>query len=234
LDAILVGAELIRAGAATCCVCGAADLVTWSKRIAHSALGTLSPTMLRAFDLGADGTILGEGAAFLVLEALRPSHKPIAFLLGTGSGNDATGMTAPDAEGRGARFAIERALADAHLKPEAIGLVNAHGSGTPTNEITEHNALRAVFAGHSAPLVFATKGNFGHSLGATGAIEAVALLLALRSGRVPPVVGLEQPNPEFPLPLARGSAVACEARIGLKMTLGFGGFDTCVIFEVSP
>jgi 3-oxoacyl-[acyl-carrier-protein] synthase II len=231
-DAIMVGAELIRAGAAGCCVCGAADVLTWSKRLAHSSLGTLSPTTLRAFDVRADGTLLGEGAGFLVLEAETTSRQPIAYLRGVGSANDAAGMTAADTTGLGARYAIERSLADAGLQSRDIGLVNAHGSGTPMNDVAEREAFRRVFAHEKKPLVFATKGNFGHTLGATGALEAIALIQALRSGQVPPIAGLEQPHPAFPLPLAQQKPTPSDARIGLSLTLGFGGFDTSLIFEV--
>jgi 3-oxoacyl-[acyl-carrier-protein] synthase II len=81
------------------------------------------------------------------------------------------------------------------------------------------------------PLIFATKGNFGHTLGATGAIEAIASILAMRTGRVPPIYGLEQPLPEFSLPLAIAQAVSCSPRAALSLTLGFGGFDTSLVFE---
>jgi 3-oxoacyl-[acyl-carrier-protein] synthase II len=232
-DAILVGAEMIRAGLARCCVCGGVDVLTVSKRLAHSALGTMSPTTLRAFDVRHDGMLLGEGAAFVVLQAPEEADKPLAFLRGVGSANDAAGMTAPDATGLGGRLAIERSLADAGLEPTEIGLINAHGSGTPLNDASERATFADVFGGRARPLVFATKGNFGHSLGATGAIEAVALLMALQSGRVPPIAGLEQPDPGFPLPLAYPTETSCEARIGISLTLGFGGFDTSLIFEVS-
>jgi 3-oxoacyl-[acyl-carrier-protein] synthase II len=232
-DAILVGAEMIRAGLARCCVCGGVDVLTVSKRLAHSALGTMSPTMLRAFDVRHDGTLLGEGAAFVVLRAPEEeAGTPLAYLRGVGSANDATGMTAPDAAGLGGRLAVERSLADAGLEPAEIGLINAHASGTPLNDASERATFADVFGGRARPLVFATKGNFGHSLGATGAIEAVALLLALQSGRVPPIVGLEQPDPGFPLPLAYPKETSCDARFGISLTLGFGGFDTSLIFEV--
>jgi 3-oxoacyl-[acyl-carrier-protein] synthase II len=230
-DAILAGAELIRSGAATCCVCGGADVLTPNKRLAHSALGTMSATRLRAFDVRHDGTLLGEGAAFLVLEREakgRPCH---AILTGVGSANDATGMTMADITGLSARYAIERSLADAELPLTAIGLINAHGSGTPMNDTTETNAFTSVFSGRANPLVFATKGNFGHTLGATGAIEAIAMILAMRDGRVPPIHDLEQPLPEFSLPLAISQAVSCNARAALSLTLGFGGFDTSLVFE---
>jgi 3-oxoacyl-[acyl-carrier-protein] synthase II len=230
-DAILVGAELIRSGAARCCVCGGADVLTPNKRLAHSALGTMSPSQLRAFDVRHDGTLLGEGAGFVVLEPEAPSQSSYAILSGAGSANDATGMTVADITGLSARYAIERSLADADLPASAIGLINAHGSGTVMNDTTESNTFTAIFPGSSGPLVFATKGNFGHTLGATGAIEAIALILAMREGRVPPIYGLEQPIPEFSLPLAIAQPVSSAARAALSLTLGFGGFDTSLIFE---
>ena len=233
-DAILVGAELIRSGAARYCVCGGVDVLTWSKRLAHSTLGTMSPTTLRAFDTRHDGTILGEGAGFVVLEAPGSSRPALAILRGAGSGNDATGMTAPEASGLGARYAMERSLSDGGLTAGDIGLINAHGSGTLLNDATEQTVFAAMFPGSNRPLVFATKGNFGHSLGATGTLEAIALILALRTGQVPPVVGLEQPIPEFPLPLAYPERIDHRTRFGLSLTLGFGGFDTSLIFEGIP
>jgi len=230
-DAILVGAQLIRSGAASCCVCGGADVLTPNKRLAHSALGTMSPTHLRAFDVRHDGTLLGEGAGFLVLEPEGQGQRPLAILSGAGSANDASGMTVADITGRSAGYAIERSLADAELPLSAIGLINAHGSGTVMNDTTESNTFTALFTGPERPLVFATKGNFGHTLGATGAIEAIALILAMREGRVPPIFELEQPLPEFQLPLAISQPVSCTGRAGLSLTLGFGGFDTSLVFE---
>ena len=238
-DAILVGAELIRLGAARCCICGGVDVLTTSKRLAHSALGTMSPTTLRAFDVRHDGMLLGEGAAFVVLESEpRASAPALAYLRGVGAANDASGMTTPDPSGRGARYAIERSLADAGLSTDAIDVLNAHGSGTPLNDATEALALREVFvpagaASGARPVVFGTKGNFGHSLGATGTIEAIALILALRTGQVPPIAALEQPDPAFPLPLPKGEPLLAAMRVGLSLTLGFGGFDTSLIFEVA-
>lgn len=230
-DAILVGAELIRSGAAKCCVCGGADVLTPNKRLAHSALGTMSPTLLRAFDVRHDGTLLGEGAGFIVLEAEAPGQSPLAILSGAGAANDASGMTVADITGRSAVYAMERSLADAELTPSDIGLINAHGSGTVMNDTTECNAFNTLFSGTARPLVFATKGNFGHTLGATGAIEAIALILAMREGRVPPIHDLAQPLPEFSLPLAISQPVSCTSRAGLSLTLGFGGFDTSLVFE---
>ncbi|APR84481.1 3-oxoacyl-[acyl-carrier-protein] synthase, KASII [Minicystis rosea] len=235
-DAVLVGAELIRAGAAECVVCGGVDVLTLAKRLAHSSLGSMSPTTLRTFDERHDGTLLGEGAGFLVLEtsaaAAARGKRPLALLSGVGSANDAAGMTTPDAAGLGARHAIERSLADAGLDASDIAVINAHGSGTPLNDATEAMAFREVFGGKGNPIVFGTKGNFGHSLGATGAIEAIAVLLALRTQKVPPVYGLEQRCPALTFPVPQGAPRACAGRHGLSLTLGFGGFDTSLVFEV--
>jgi len=230
-DAILVGTELIRSGATRCCLCGAADVVTLSKRMAHSALGSMSPTMLRAFDVRHDGTLLGEGAAFMVLEPADSGTAALAFVAGAGSSSDATAMTAPDTTGGAIRLAVDRALHDAGITAADVGLVKAHGSGTPLNDATEREALGGIFRGVGSPTVFGTKGNFGHSLGATGAIEAVAVAVALRTGKAPPIVELEQPDPQFPLPLPRGRHADVDTRYALSITLGFGGFDTCLLFE---
>jgi 3-oxoacyl-[acyl-carrier-protein] synthase II len=229
----MIGAELIRSGATKCCVCGGADVLTDSKRLGHSALGTMSPTQLRAFDIRHDGTLLGEGAGCMVLEHETSGQNVQAIYRGGGSANDATGMTIADMTGLSAGYAMRRSFADADVPSSAIGLINAHGSGTPMSDTTECAAFGSVFPESIRPLVFATKGNFGHTLGATGAIEAIALVLAMNGGRVPPIYGLEQPVQGFSLPLATSKSFSCDARIGLSLTLGFGGFDTSLIFEAA-
>lgn len=232
-DAIAVGAELIRAGEAEICVCGGADVLTPAKRLAHSTLGTMSRTRLRAFDTRHDGTLLGEGSGFMVLQH-EHLGAPYASLLGTGAGTDVSGFTAPDPTGLGARLAISRSLAMARLEPEDVGVINAHGSGTQTNDATEGCAYQMIFGQGPGPVVFATKGNFGHTLGATGAIEAIATVLALMEEEVPPVAGLELPAQDFPLTLARGAVMPLDARYGLSLTLGFGGFNTSLLFGRLP
>lgn len=233
-DALLVGAALLHSGAAERVVCGGVDVLTPCKRLAHSALGSMSATTLRAFDRRRDGTLLGEGAGFLVLELGLSGQRPRALLRGAGSANDAVGMTAPDDAGRGAQLALLRALADADAAPAEVGLVCAHGSGTPQGDRAEALALGAVFGGVLPPLVFATKGNFGHSLGATGALAAIALALALRTGRVPPIAGLDDPDPVMRLPLAVGRPHRVDVRLGVSLTLGFGGLDTAIVLEAPP
>jgi len=239
-DAILVGSHLITSGVADVCVCGGADILTPAKRLGHSALGTMSPTRLRAFDARADGTLLGEGAGFLVLEnaasARRRGVGVYATLRGAGSANDAAGLTAPDPSGESVLLAVCRSLAAAGLRPADVAVVNAHGSGTPTNDAVEARSLDRAF-GRSAelhngqrPVVFATKGALGHSLGATGAIEAIALVLALRDRQVPAVPDLVQPREGVTVPVAAGGTCAIGPGVGLSITLGFGGFNTSLVF----
>lgn len=231
-DAVAVGAALIAEGEEEICVVGGVDVLTPAKRLGHSALGTMSPTALRAFDADHDGTILGEGAAFLVLEARARGTRLRGRLTGVGSANDATGPTAPDPSGGTVVRAVHAALAAAGRSAAEVGVLNAHGSGTPVNDDVECRALSTLFPGAETPVVFATKGAFGHTLGATGALEAVAVLLALRDGRVPPVSGLRTVMPGFPLPLPSGGApLPFTGDVGLSVTIGFGGFTTCLALE---
>ncbi|MEW6340656.1 MAG: beta-ketoacyl synthase N-terminal-like domain-containing protein [Pseudomonadota bacterium] len=230
-DALLLGAELIRAGVADRCICGGADVLADSKRLAHTALGTMSPTTLRSFDRRHDGTILGEGVGFLVLErGGERAVPPLAVLRGAGSSNDAAGLTAPDKDGNGIRLAIERSLKDAGLRHADIGVVNAHGSGTLTNDRIESAAYLTLF-GASQPTIFATKGSFGHTLGATGALEAIALILALQEQVTPPIYELEEPIEGFTLPMPVARPRSIHAVYGLSLTIGFGGFNTSLVFE---
>ncbi|MFI7099518.1 beta-ketoacyl-[acyl-carrier-protein] synthase family protein [Streptomyces sp. NPDC050161] len=231
-DAIAIAHALVRSGERRVCVAGGVDVVTEAKRLGHSALGTMSPTGLRAFDRTRDGMLLGEGAAFVVVEhpdsARERGARVHARLRGTGAANDAAGLTAPDPSGRAVVRAVERCLTSAGLAAADVAVINAHGTGTPLNDEVEAHSLRELF-GAEGPLTFATKGAFGHSLGATGAVEAVATVLALRHRRVPPVVGLR--DPAAPLRLATGSAQPVGDGAGLSLTLGFGGFNTCLLFE---
>ncbi|MFD1544101.1 beta-ketoacyl synthase N-terminal-like domain-containing protein [Nonomuraea guangzhouensis] len=234
-DALAVGAEVIRSGVAEVSVCGAADVVTPAKRLAHTVLGTMSPTRLRAFDRRADGTLLGEAAGFVVLEreesARARGAEPYAVLAGTGAANDGAGMTAPDPAGTGVDLSVRRCLAASGLGLDDIAVINAHGSGTPVNDAAESGALSRLFAGCAAPpVVFATKGALGHTLGATGVLEAIAVVLALHYGTVPPVVGLEDVPAGFPLPVPAGRPSGLRPGAGLSLTLGFGGFITSLAF----
>jgi 3-oxoacyl-[acyl-carrier-protein] synthase II len=237
-DSLLVATHLIRAGAARVCIAGGVDVVTDAKRLGHSALGTMSADRLRAFDIRHDGMIPGEGAAMLVLESAAAARDRgatvLATLRGAGSANDAAGLTTPDRSGDSVVLAVRRCLADAGLNPADVAVISAHATGTPINDDVERASLGRLFGADAAPLVFATKGALGHSMGATGAIEAVSVVLALRDGLVPPLADVETVMPDFPLPLAVGGARAFTGTVGLSLTIGFGGFNTCLLFERTP
>jgi 3-oxoacyl-[acyl-carrier-protein] synthase II len=235
-DAIATAALLIVAGVTERCVAGGADIVTAAKRLGHSALGTMSRGRLHPFDRRRDGMVPGEGAAFLMLESARSARRrgapALGVLLGSGSSNDAAGLTAPDPSGDSVLLALRRCLAAAGRRPDQVALLNAHATGTPVNDDMESRSLRRMFGpSAAAPVVFATKGALGHSLGATGAIEAITVLLALRDGLVPPVAGLADPIAGFPLPVAIGRPVPVAGDCGASLTIGFGGFNTCLLFE---
>ncbi|WP_432994430.1 beta-ketoacyl synthase N-terminal-like domain-containing protein [Dactylosporangium sp. CA-233914] len=233
-DAVLIARSLIRCGAAELCLCGGVDVLTAGKRLGHSTLGTMSPDGLRAFDQDHNGTLLGEGAGFLLLESLesadRRGVRPYGYVVGAGSANEAAGAVAPDPSGASLRLAVERALRGG-AEPNEVAVINAHGSGTPLNDMVEALTYSNLFGGAAArPVVFATKGAFGHTLGATGALEAIATLQALRRRQVPAVPGLARVMPQLSLPVAAAEPAAVGAGIGLSVTLGFGGFTTCLAF----
>ncbi|GHF18065.1 MULTISPECIES: beta-ketoacyl synthase N-terminal-like domain-containing protein [Streptomyces] len=232
-DALLVGAELVRSGRYRAVVCGGADILTPAKRLAHSMLGTMTGERLRAFDTGHSGMLLGEGAGFLVLEPdASRAGRSYAVLRGVGASNDAVGLTAPAADGRTVRTAVERALADSGLGATDIAAVSAHGTGTVLNDEAEARGLAMVFGEQpDAPAVFGTKGALGHSLGACGAVEAITLVLALRDRTAPPVAGLRTPIGEA-AGLVRPGRRTVHGTAGVSLTLGFGGFNTALVFTV--
>ncbi|MFG2863466.1 beta-ketoacyl-[acyl-carrier-protein] synthase family protein [Streptomyces sioyaensis] len=235
-DSVLMGAELIRSGRRKVCVCVGSDVVTPAKRLGHSLLGTMTTEGLRSFDSRHNGMVLGEGAGVIVLESAahaRMRSAPVhALLRGEGSANDAAGMTAPDPSGASVVLAVERSLADSGISADDIAVVCAHGTGTPVNDAVEATSLRKLFgSGDRGPVVYGTKGALGHSLGACGTIEAITLIKALEEGLAPPVQGLETPMDDFPLPLPIGSPSPVTGTSGLSLTLGFGGFNTALLFS---
>ncbi|WP_344545797.1 beta-ketoacyl synthase N-terminal-like domain-containing protein [Actinomadura fulvescens] len=233
-DAIAVGAALLRSGAANVCCCAGVDVLSPAKRLGHSALGTMSPTLLRAFDRRADGTVLGEGGGCLVLETEQSARLrgavPYAVVLGAGAANDGAGMTAPDPSGDSVVRAVRRSLTGTGFGLGDVTVVNAHATGTPANDAVETASLARLFTAKDRPVVFATKGAFGHSLGATGAVEAIAVILALRDGCAPPVNGLRHGPDGFAPPIPTGRPASVERGVGLSLSLGFGGFITCLAF----
>lgn len=235
-DAIQVGLSLIRDGAADLCICGGADILSEGKRLGHSRLGTLSPDGLYAFDRSHSGTVLGEGAAFIVLESKAHAQargaQPYGFIVGAGAANDAVNAVAPDPSGQNVINTVERALLSAGLHHDDIALINAHGTGTQINDNVESIAYSSLFACNAhPPVLFATKGALGHTLGATGAIEAIVVLLALNHHCAPPVYALQQPLDVLKLPIPIHTPMVVGKGYGISVTLGFGGFDTCLVLQ---
>ncbi len=189
----------------------------------------------RPFDRDRDGFVMAEGAAMLVLEELGHARRRDAQIygeiLGFGSTNDAHHMTAPLPSGHQAGRAMRLALLEAGLRPEEIGYVNAHGSGTPLNDGTETRAIKAVLGEHAYRVpVSGTKAMHGHALGASGAIEAAICMLALRHDYLPPTLNLEHPDPECDLDYI--PRLGRQARVDyiLSNSFGFGGINAALVF----
>ncbi|GAB2530796.1 beta-ketoacyl-ACP synthase II [Rufibacter soli] len=195
-------------------------------------------TASRPFDKDRDGFVLGEGAAAIVLEeyehAKARGAKIYAEIIGGGMSADAYHITAPHPEGLGALNVMKNALKDAGIKPEQVDYINVHGTSTPLGDVGEAKAIEAVFGEHAYNLnISSTKSMTGHLLGAAGAIEAVASILAIQNGIVPPTINHftddEQFNPK--LNFTFNKAQEREVNIALSNTFGFGGHNTSVIFK---
>lgn len=189
----------------------------------------------RPFDVDRDGFVLAEGAGMLVLEALDTAlarGAPIlAELLSHAATNDAHHDTHPAPGGAGAARCMRNALAAAGVRPGDVGHVNAHGTGTPLNDVAESQAIRAVFGDHADRLpVASTKGVTGHLLGAAGAIEAIAVVETLRRGVVPPTANLDRQDPACDIFLP-GGAHAADVRVALSNAFGFGGSNATLVFR---
>ena len=195
-------------------------------------------TASRPFSVDRDGFVLAEGAAFLLLEteahARARGAKVYAELLGYGATGDGYHQTAPDPEGRGATRAMRAALADAHIAPDEVDVVNAHGTSTPLNDVTETRAIREVFGAHADRLmVHSTKSMTGHSLGAASAIEAVASVLTIRHGVVHPTINLHEPDPECDLDYVPLTAREARVRVVVSNAFGFGGHNAVLVFRAA-
>jgi len=195
---------------------------------AWEAMRVVSPDTCRPFSKDRRGMVLGEGAAMLVLEPLEAAVARGATihaeLAGFGMSSDACHITQPSAEG--AAKAMRAALRDAGLAPEAIGYVNAHGTGTLANDATETAALRAVFGAHAGKLaVSSTKSMHGHALGAAAALECVATVLALRDGVLPPTANYNLPDPECDLDVIPNQARQAQVEWAISNSFAFGGLN---------
>jgi len=232
-NALGIAADCIQDGRADALLAGGTDAHCKMTYAGFNSLQALDPDTCRPFDRRRAGLSLGEGAAIFVLEeearARKRGAEIFAEFAGYGTSADAHHMTAPDPEGRGAVAAMRRALAEAGLSPTDVDYVNAHGTGTPQNDPIETRAVKTVFADHARRLgVSSTKSQVGHCLGAAGAIEILATVLALRHGFVPPTVNLEEPDAECDLDYVPVEARQQRLRVALSNSYGFGGNNTSV------
>jgi nodulation protein E len=198
------------------------------------ALRVVSPDTCRPFSRDRRGLILGEGAGMLVLEPLdaaRARGAPVwGEIAGFGMSSDAHHLTQPLAAG--AAQAMRAALVDGGARPEAIGYINAHGTGTPSNDPTECEAIRMIFGAHSDKLmVSSTKSMHGHALGAAGALEAAATLAALRGGMIPPTANFTEPDPACDLDVVPNHSRCAEVEWALSNSFAFGGLNAVVTFR---
>lgn len=235
--------RLIHEGSADVVMAGGAEAAITPIALASFArMGALSnrsddpARASRPFDPDRDGFVMGEGAAFLVLErwdrAEARGARIYGEILGYGRNSDAHHITAPSPDGSGAVACMELALEDAGLPPAEIGHVNSHGTSTPLNDAAEAEAIVKVFAG-SAPPVTSTKGVTGHCIGAAGAVEAVAAVLSSAAGLVPPTANHDRTDPAITVDIVAGSPREVNGPV-LSNSFGFGGHNATLVVSGIP
>ena len=226
---------MVRSGAVDMAITGGSEAIfSLGFLKAWEAMRVVSPDTCRPFSKDRRGLILGEGAAMLVLEPLEAARSRGAPILGEivgfGMSSDAFHITQPCPDG--AARAMRAALADGGLAPEAIGYINAHGTATTANDVTETTAIRQVFVAHADRLaVSSTKSMHGHTLGAAGAIEAAATLLALRHGLLPPTANFTESDPACDLDVIPNTARPAAIEFALSNSFAFGGLNAVVAFR---
>jgi 3-oxoacyl-[acyl-carrier-protein] synthase II len=194
----------------------------------------------RPFDAGRDGFVMAEGAAILVLESEKHARARGARVYGQVAGYsmtaDAAHITAPAPDGLGRIEGMRLAIADAGLRPEDIGYINAHGTSTPLNDKDESQVIRRLWGetGATPPPTSSTKSVTGHLLGAAGAVEGVACLLAINRGILPPTINYEQPDPECDLDYVPNVARPAQIHAALSNSFGFGGQNAIIVMTAAP
>jgi 3-oxoacyl-[acyl-carrier-protein] synthase II len=190
----------------------------------------------RPFDIERDGFIMSEGGGIIILEelnhALDRGADIYAEMVGYGMSSDAYHFTAPDPDGIGASLCMEAALKDAGLKPTDIDYINAHGTSTKLNDISETKAIKSVFGDHAYKIaISSTKSMTGHLLGGAGVVESIYSILTIRNGLIPPTINYEFPDPECDLDYVPNEARMAKVRSVLSNSFGFGGTNSSLIFK---
>lgn len=232
--AIGVAAQLIRSGACAVALTGGSEAcVTPGTLLGWEALRVLATDTCRPFSRNRTGLVLGEGAAMLVLEdwdhATARGAEILGEVIGFGANADAGDLTSPDPASAAA--AMRLALADAGVAPGAVGYLNAHGTGTMINDQVESRAIRAVFEGVPLPLVSSSKGVLGHALGAAGALEAVATIMALRDQVAPPTANCDDPDTALGIDMIPDGPRAAALDVALSNSFAFGGLNAVLAFR---
>ena len=244
-NALIDALNYIRMGYCDIVVTGGSEAaVTMAGMGGFNAMHALSTrnespeTASRPFDATRDGFVLGEGAGALILEeyehAMARGAKIYAEVAGGGLSSDAYHMTAPHPDGIGVVRVMENCLSDAGLKPEDVHAINTHGTATPLGDVAELKAISQVFGDHAPNInINSTKSMTGHLLGAAGAIEAIASILAMENNLVPPTINhtTVDENIDPKLNLTLNKAEAREVNVAMSNTFGFGGHNACVIFK---
>ena len=239
--------DQIRLGHADVLLTGGADAdVTYTGIGGFNSLHALSTRnddpehACRPFSKSRDGFVLGEGAACLVMEeyehAKARGAKIYAEIIGVGMTSDAYHMTAPDPEGKGAERVMRLAIQDAGLQPENIDYINTHGTSTPLGDVTEVKAIQRVFGEHVYDMnLNSTKSMTGHLIGATGAVEALACIMALKDGIIPPTINHDPEDADeeidYRINFTFDKAQKRDIRYALSNTFGFGGHNACLVFK---
>jgi nodulation protein E len=225
--AIGIAFHMVRSGAVEVAVTGGTEAaITFGTMKGWDALRVMAPDTCRPFCLDRKGMVLGEGAAVVVLERLERAQARNAEILGEivgfGMSSDAGDIVLPSPEGAAA--AMRACLADAGLAPEDIGYINAHGTGTAANDITETKAIHMVMGEHARRLpVSSTKSMHGHALGAAGALELAATLIALRESFIPPTANFTAPDPQCDLDYVPNEARSQRVDVAMSNSFAFGG-----------
>jgi 3-oxoacyl-[acyl-carrier-protein] synthase II len=240
-DAIVTAYNFIVAGDAPVMVTGGSEATISPLAVggfcSMKAMSTRNDDPQRAsrpFDKERDGFVLGEGAGILVLEeyehAKARGARIYCELYGYGQSADAYNLVAPDPDSKGVELALGRAIAHAHVKPEEIDYINAHGTSTPQGDAAESQAIQRVLGADTDVAVSSTKSMHGHALGAAGGIEGVATVLAVHNDVMPPTINYEVPDPECPLDYVPNIARKATVDVALSNSFGFGGHNSVLVF----